>query len=555
MTDYKNIKGKRIKFLTSDLSTAEAEGQVFYSDTDAEFKVAVASAVWSSSASMLTARYGAAGGIQTAAFIAGGYTTAETNVTEEYDGTGFSVGGNINTARTQMGGLGTQTAGLIAGGFDPPSVGITEEYNGSAWTESGDLNVERRTAHGTAGTQTAGLFFGGYRDITPTPNGAMNSSESYNGSAWTAEPALNSACWGGAGDGTATAALSVGGPPVQTEVYDGSSWTTDVNINTARLYPGAAGTTTAMAMFGGTTDGGDPGNTGATEIYDGTTWTETGDLGTARRFPGPAGTKALALSMGGFGPAAKGNTEEFNITAMTVTQGTWSSGTNHPAAVTLGGYAGTQTASVFMGGQPNPRAVTTEWDGSAFSTGGAMPGGMYNAAAFGIQTAAVVCGGYYEPGNANDKCFEYNGSSWTDGGDLATGTYLHGCAGTLAAGLAVAGHTDNYVQTQEYDGTNWTNVPGDLNTGRRNLEACGTQTAALACAGYTPEASPDFPLSNESYDGSSWTEVADLATARSGGGLTFNSVTATICAGGTTGSYQTITEEWTVPQNVEVITD
>ena len=40
--------GKKIKFLTTDLSTAEAEGEIFYSNTDNGFKVAVATAAWSS---------------------------------------------------------------------------------------------------------------------------------------------------------------------------------------------------------------------------------------------------------------------------------------------------------------------------------------------------------------------------------------------------------------------------------------------------------------------------------------------------------------------------
>ena len=33
MTDYKAIFGKKIKFLTTDLSNAEAEGEIFYSDS------------------------------------------------------------------------------------------------------------------------------------------------------------------------------------------------------------------------------------------------------------------------------------------------------------------------------------------------------------------------------------------------------------------------------------------------------------------------------------------------------------------------------------------
>ena len=46
MTDYKAIFGKKIKFLTTDLSVAEGEGEVFYSDSAEQFKVGVSSAAW-----------------------------------------------------------------------------------------------------------------------------------------------------------------------------------------------------------------------------------------------------------------------------------------------------------------------------------------------------------------------------------------------------------------------------------------------------------------------------------------------------------------------------
>ena len=59
MTDYKNIHGKRVKFFTSDLDNAQAEGQIFYNSTDAttsaagvfNFKTVVASAAWSAAGS------------------------------------------------------------------------------------------------------------------------------------------------------------------------------------------------------------------------------------------------------------------------------------------------------------------------------------------------------------------------------------------------------------------------------------------------------------------------------------------------------------------------
>ena len=61
MSTYKNLRGKRIKFFTSDLDNAEGEGQVFYSDTDSEYKVAVASGSWSAGSILGTARSRAGG--------------------------------------------------------------------------------------------------------------------------------------------------------------------------------------------------------------------------------------------------------------------------------------------------------------------------------------------------------------------------------------------------------------------------------------------------------------------------------------------------------------
>jgi hypothetical protein len=83
---------------------------------------------------MGTGRYGHAGtGIQTAALAFGGndYTVENpTNKTEEYDGSVWSAGGNLNEARTNLSGAGTQTAGLGFGGYTYLST--TEEYTGGS---------------------------------------------------------------------------------------------------------------------------------------------------------------------------------------------------------------------------------------------------------------------------------------------------------------------------------------------------------------------------------------------------------------------------------------
>jgi hypothetical protein len=52
---------------------------------------------------------------------------------------------------------------------------------------------------------------------------------------------------------------------------------------------------------------------------------------------------------------------------------------------------------------------------------------------------------------------------------------------------------------------------GNLNTGRSNVGGAGTQTAGLAFGG----SSPPFVGITEKYNGTSWTEVNDMNTARS----------------------------------------
>ena len=51
---------------------------------------------------------------------------------------------------------------------------------------------------------------------------------------------------------------------------------------------------------------------------------------------------------------------------------------------------------------------------------------------------------------------------------------------------------------------------GNLNTARNNAAGFGTQVAGITAGGGTPSATANV----ESYDGTSWTEVNNLNTAR-----------------------------------------
>ena len=87
---------------------------------------------------------------------------------------------------------------------------------------------------------------------------------------------------------------------------------------------------------------------------------------------------------------------------------------------------------------------------------------------------------------------------------------------------------------------------GALGTGRERGAGNGTQTSALAYGGMTAPGAPNRTGKTESYNGTSFSEVNDLNTARydiSGGAGTDS--TQALCIGGQTGSgRQVITESW-----------
>ena len=139
MTDYKTIRCKKIKSFATDLGNDQAEGQIFYSSTDNQFKTVVATGAWHSGGNLSVPRTltGISGGTQTASLAYAGYLggPGNSNSTEEYNGTGWGSGGNVNTARRGGAGLGIQTAALLAGGYSTTPTTFVEEYDGSSWSE------------------------------------------------------------------------------------------------------------------------------------------------------------------------------------------------------------------------------------------------------------------------------------------------------------------------------------------------------------------------------------------------------------------------------------
>jgi len=189
-------------------------------------------------------------------------------------------------------------------------------------------------------------------------------------------------------------------------------------------------------------------------------------------------------------------------------------------------------------------ATCEEWNGSAWSTQNNMNENDVGRTGCGTQTAALCAGGrgIAAPSTPVVNYVEsYNGTSWTEEGDITTARYAAGMHnGTQTASLCIGGRiSGSSGLVEEYNGTGWTEV-GDLTTARYGSGASGTTALALVYGGYTSN------TQTESWNGTSWTEVADLTTGRgTGGSAGVHNTSALMISGGE--PYKSQVEEWTSP--------
>ena len=274
-------------------------------------------------------------------------------------------------------------------------------------------------------------------------------------------------------------------------------------------------------------------------------WSAGGALITGRAYLGGAGTQNAGLALGGYlssNPYIVACTEEYGGSS-------WSAGGALIIARDALTGAGTQNAGLAFGGSPGGYC-TEEYDGTSWSSGGALITSICFSSGAGTQNAGLAFGGKayvlappfsYVAVSCTE---EYNGSTWSAGGALATARYLLGGAGTQNAGLAFGGITPSEVAcTEEYDGSSWS-AGGALITAAQGLAGAGTQNAGLAFGGFSPSPSPSVLSCTEEYDGSSWTAGGALITARCdlAGAGTQN---AGLAFGGRTPSTVACTEEYT----------
>ena len=416
----------------------------------------------------------------------------------------WASGGYLNDGKPYgFGSGGVQTAAISFGGGLSNDT-ANENYNGTSWTENSAMSNGYSYATG-CGSQTDAIAING---LTTPPFSVKNATEEWNGSSWTSGGNTNTARYniGNQAFGTGSAAAFVGGrapdyqPKAFHEQYNGSSWTETTDTPTDIFDGSAAGTQTNVILASGNHSKTPPGTStsdGKTVVWDGSSWTEITEYSTARTSTVGTGVYNDFNLIGGYNPSS-GNlalTENWDGSSWTEL------GDLSTARNSLGGgkTESNSTTAIAFGGAPNP--VTSS--GTVTEEFSVAP-----IAASIINTGQV----YFNSTTNSFKVSEQTASngSWASGGALPAAIRENAGAGaTHTAALSFGGNTGSAIaETDSYNGTSWSEV-AEMNTARRLLAGAGTQTSALAYGGWPPNRDE-----TEEWNGSSWTEVADLNTAR-----------------------------------------
>ena len=239
----------------------------------------------------------------------------------------------------------------------------------------------------------------------------------------------------------------------------------------------------------------------------------------------------------------------------------WSSGGAMVTSRNAGGAStfGTPTATLaFAGAQsPGPGALTSateSYNGSWTTLPYSLGALSYQCGGAGTSTSALKFGGanYVTPPTGQQNTTQvWSGSGWTSGPTMASNSSIMGCAGTSnTSALAIGGFPDGSPPSENrcqiYNGT-WT-FGNDKNTNTRGSMGAGTATSALNAGGYDQPspASPKYKAYTESFNGTTWTNVADINTGRAyGAGCGVSNTAAIIIGGGGGGAGSgQLTESW-----------
>ena len=277
---------------------------------------------WSSGTSLPSNRWNTTGsGTQTAGLCWGGATGPGTptflNSTFEYSGSAWTAGGTTPISSINQFGTGIQTAAIGGGGLASTGSNTTTAYtyDGNSWTAITATPIATKGA-GAAGTSTACLIYG-----SDVPSSSMNQdSYLWNGSSWSEEGAMNTSFQNGASGGPTEntafkAGTQFGSPEAQTnfESYNGTAWSAGPALITAVQQNRGMGSSAECLSIGGYNQ------ITTVERFNGTAWQTSPSLGTGRKQFASSNNNASGVSNGWVGAGADGGATVEHFTEATTT--------------------------------------------------------------------------------------------------------------------------------------------------------------------------------------------------------------------------------------------
>jgi len=238
------------------------------------------------------------------------------------------------------------------------------------------------------------------------------------------------------------------------------------------------------------------------------------------------------------------------------------------------GRAGTYTDGFIVGGYSTTYVASTEyWNGTTWTELADLATAKSGLGSAGSSSASFVANGAIAPGRLNTteewttapptaavltegsiflsggttlKGFGKAGGiptgSWASGGNMNTARANQSGAGAGQDSALAYGGSGPGDLTESYNGTSWSEL-AEINTARTegNRGLGGIQTSALYVSGAV---SGTIPTNVESWDGSSWTEIAEVNSSRYNNTGAIPNNTTGMIFGGENSGFKVTTEIW-----------
>jgi len=286
-----------------------------------------------------------------------------------------------------------------------------------------------------------------------------------------------------------------------------------------------------------------------TEVYDGTSWSETGDIPAAQsHWEGNVGACGKGDGMIVGSPSHYQFSNNVTSASFHNIEVTSLSGDGSQFSASLQSQLLTSVTQIsnsisgsFTSGFDIQGGISASFGLSGFTwvAGGNMNtpstgtyGGGYGRGMWGTKDGAIAAGN--EPNSANTE--EYNGTSWTEVNNM---TIARGqgrvSGGSTEAGIVFGGDPGTKVETEVWNGSNWSEA-SDLPTAGYSICNAGTSTEAALAFGGTG--------GSDEWNGSVWSEITSPPVSMIRGDGTGESSDAAFGAGSNNSELFTCTEFW-----------